>query len=171
MNNDVTQQERRAFILKAGSMLGITVCASSLTALLSSCEEDTVKQPTQTTSVTFNVSEVTALSEIGGAVKRTFSSINNGKPVIIIRVADAEYAVFTSVCTHAGCELKEPVKDGNSYTPITCYYADNNCGHGAAFDNKTGVQIEGPGGTDPSGGLTKFQSTYNSTTKILTITV
>lgn len=167
MAESLSREERRAFLLKAGSMLGITVCSASLAALVSACEKDEVKTPTGTNNaITVDVSKETALQTVGGGVRKTFPALNSANPVIIVRTTQTSFLVVTAVCTHAGCTLTPPNQNS---TNITCYYADNNCGHSAEYDPTTGLQVVGPAGADPSGGLKTFTNSYNANTQILTI--
>jgi nitrite reductase/ring-hydroxylating ferredoxin subunit len=162
-----TQEQRRMFLQQAGAMLGISVCAASMTSLLSSCEKDESKIVTQGGTVELSVASYSDLKNVGGAVKTIFPAYNQSKPVIITRVSETTFLAVSSVCNHQGCEVTLPKSPGGA---ITCYFEDNKCGHGAEFSFATGAQTKGPGGTAPTGGLTVIPSTFNPITNVITLT-
>lgn len=164
--SDEIREQRRQFLLRAGTMLGVTVCAGSMAALLNSCEKDESKLTTQAGEVQLSIASYSDLKNIGGAAKVLFSSYNFGKPVIITRVSATSFLAVSSVCNHQGCEVTLPKVAGG---PITCDYIDNKCGHGAEFNFSTGVQTKGPGGSNPSGGLTVIPTEFNFSTNVLTL--
>lgn len=164
--NDSSQEQRRQFLLRAGAMLGITICATSMAAVLNSCEKDESKLVVQNGNVDVSIASYSELKNVGGAVKTVFSGYNFGKPVIITRVSTTAFLAVSAVCNHQGCEVSPPTTSGG---PLTCYYEDNNCGHGAEFSFSTGAQTKGPGGSSPSGGLTVIPTTFNGSTNILTL--
>lgn len=156
--------ERRKFLLQAGALLGITVCAGSLSSALSSCDFDDSKF----TPILFDV-DVTTFSKLattGLGVKMLGNENPSGKPIIIMRTADDVYTVFTAICTHAGCVLDPPETVGLA---IVCDFRLNGCGHGAEYNPMTGEQTIGPLDTPPKGKIVTVKSTFNSTSKILTI--
>ena len=94
---------------------------------------------------------------MGGAVKRTFGTNNNGQPVLIIRKAINEFLVLTTICTHMGCEVGIPQSAGAT---IDCP-----C-HGSKYSSLDGSVVNGPA----PAALHRFPATYDAQTKILTIT-
>ncbi|MBL7975281.1 MAG: hypothetical protein JNJ85_10235 [Candidatus Kapabacteria bacterium] len=167
MNEQLTNEQRRSFILKAGSLLGVSVCAGSMAAFLNSCEKDENKIVTATGTVTVNVASETGLQTVGDGVKKTYDGYNANKPVIIVKTGVDTFMVFSAVCNHQQCIVSAPKATGSN---IVCSFADNKCGHEAEFSPVTGVQTVGPNGGAASGGLTVIPSSYNASTKILTIT-
>ena len=159
-------EERRQFLLKAGSLLGISVCASSLAVLLNSCEVDESKIVATHGTVVVDIATETDLQSVGGAVKKVMSNYNQGHPVIILRTKADSFLVVSSVCNHAGCLVSLPVSKGAN---ILCNPADNKCGHNAEFDPVTGTQVKGPNGGSPSGGLTVIPSSYDASSNKLSI--
>jgi len=99
----------------------------------------------------------TDLPASGGAVKETFGSNNNGRSVIIVRSSDAEFATFTSVCTHQGCEVGLPGTPGGDFV-CPC--------HNSAFSSLTGAVKRGPAGTP----LRRFSTVFDPGPDILKIT-
>lgn len=141
---------RREFMGQAAQLLGVAVCGFSLASVVASCESDKIVS-SQTVSLDYDVSTLALNTP-------TFVDFTaqKGQPVVIVRVADKEYNVFTAVCTHENQLMREDVNwDGN----IHCYV------HDSIFDSKTGAVIEGKANAP----LKKFTATYNDTTKKITI--
>lgn len=158
-NNDITMQERREFLSRAASLLGVSLCSGALAGLLASCETDTVKSTGE--AATVNIGAEPALQEVGGAVKKTFAGNNGGRPVIIVRTADESFMVFTSVCTHTGCEVSAPRATDEAF--MICDLPG--CGHGSAFSTTDGSVLAGPA----SSPLRSYTNTYDAGNKVLTI--
>lgn len=163
---NLTIEERRKFFVQAGSLLGITVCASSMAAVLSACEKDESKLVAVHGDYQVNIANEAGLADVGGGVKKTAGNYNGSKPIIIIRTGAASFLVVSSVCNHAGCEVSAPKSKGAN---MTCDFNDNKCGHNAQFSQTTGLQVVGPNGGSPSGGLSVLSSTYDSGTQTLTV--
>ncbi len=159
-------EERRQFLLKAGSLLGISVCASSLAVLLNSCEVDESKIIATHGTVVVDIATESDLQSVGGSAKKVFRNYNQGHPVIILRTKADSFLVVSAVCNHAGCIVSIPVSKGAN---IVCNPLDNKCGHNAEFDPITGTQVVGASGASPSGGLTVIPSTYDATNNKLSI--
>ncbi len=159
-------EERRQFLTKAASLLGITICSSSLASLLTSCEKDESKLIATHGTFTIDLSSETGLANIGDGVKKSVGTFNSSKPVIIVRSSANAFAVFSSTCNHAGCEVSAPKSAGAA---IVCDPNDNKCGHNAEFSSSTGLQIVGASGGAPTGGLTVISSTYDSASNKLTL--
>ena len=156
--------DRRRFIKEAGALLGITVCAASMAAILQSCEKDESKIVSPTGVFELSLSRYTELRNVGGAVKLIPGNFNNGRPVIVTRIEASTFLCVSSVCNHAGCEVSAPTMAGEN---IRCNYEDNKCGHGAEFSPVTGLQVIGPGGGTPTGGLTVIPTTYSTGTSVV----
>ncbi len=164
--NELSVEDRRAFLMKAGSLLGISVCASSMAAILAACEKDESKIIAAHGTFTVNISNESALATVGSGIKKDVGTFNASKPVIIIRTSASAFAVFSSVCNHAGCEVSAPKTLG---ARILCDVNDNKCGHNAEFDTQSGVQVVGPSGGSPSGGLALISSSYDASSQLLTL--
>ncbi|MFM8472970.1 MAG: Rieske 2Fe-2S domain-containing protein [Candidatus Kapaibacterium sp.] len=164
--NDVSLEQRRTFLMRAGAMLGVSVCSVSMAALLGSCEKDESKLTSQSGTVDISIASYVELKNVGGMVKVSFGSYNFAKPVIITRLSETRFLAVSSVCNHQGCEVGLPKTPGG---PITCDYVDNKCGHGAEFSPSTGLQIKGPGGGPPTGGLTVIPTAFTAATNVLTL--
>ena len=155
MQQKTSFEQRRVFLARAASMLGITACGSFLSSVLAGCESDVLKS--SDVAVRFDISKDPALSQVGGAAKKTFDEHNGGQPVIVLRMDQEEFLVLSSVCTHQGCEVNLPGVRGPE---ISC-----DC-HGSLFDPDTGGVLQGPAQTP----LSRFSSSFDSKTQVLTIT-
>ncbi|MCX6141523.1 MAG: Rieske 2Fe-2S domain-containing protein [Candidatus Kapabacteria bacterium] len=152
---------RRFFLHKAAASIGLAISAPAIAMLVSACERDEVtpKPPTGTT-VTFDVTTAPELAIVGGITLTFVEGLNGGSPVFISRIALNTFAVFSSVCTHAACEVSLPSAPGEN-----CI-----CGcHRSMFSSKDGSVVQQPI-TGRATDLPRFASTFNSTTNILTIT-
>lgn len=137
MNRTTNPPARRDFLLKAASMLGVTLCGSALSSVVTSCDYDVLK-PADVSAISgievdLNVDIV--LQQTGGAIRRTFGAFNGGRNVVIIRQNETEFLVVTAVCTHQGCDVNLPTSLGAN---IQCP-----C-HGAQFSSTSGDVVQGP---------------------------
>ncbi|MBN1293047.1 MAG: Rieske 2Fe-2S domain-containing protein [Candidatus Latescibacteria bacterium] len=153
----VLKEKGRRGFLKIASLFGISISSSIVPLFLGGCENDTTKSTNE--SVDLDISTKPALADINGSEKIAFGEKNNGRPLIIIRNSQNEFSVYTSVCTHAGCELNKPSEPGGD---IVC---PGPCGHGSHFTASDGTVVQGPA----SSPLKKFINTFNSSDNILTI--
>jgi cytochrome b6-f complex iron-sulfur subunit len=102
--------------------------------LLSGCSKE--KKPTgpngngDTIDLDLNDANFAALRDVGGAMKVSLAGVTD--PVLVIRTAQDQVSVLSSVCTHAGCEVGLPQND-----QIVCP-----C-HDSSFD-LDGSVIQGP---------------------------
>ena len=151
MQRIVTLNERREFLTQALKLVGGCVCAGALAG----CETDVLKS--SNVAVRYEVSNSSALAQIGGAVKQTFEGQNGGRPVLIIRLAEENFLVLSTVCTHQACEVDLP---GEFHPEILC-----DC-HGSVFSKTSGEVLNGPAQAP----LAQFASDYDKSTQTLTIT-
>ena len=151
MKKIVTLEERREFLTRALKLMGGCVCVGALGA----CETDVLKS--SNIAVRYDVSQTSALSQVGGAVKQVFDGQNGGFPVLIIRMDEDDFLVLSTICTHEACEVNLP-GDGDPNIWCAC--------HGSVFDRSTGNVLQGPA-TAP---LQQFESSFEKTTETLTIT-
>lgn len=108
--------DRRDFIATAAKTVGITLCGLALGSLVQSCEDDGVRPANA--DPTGQVVDLDLLTEpdlaaIGGAIKRTFGTNNNGSPVIVIRLEADKFVAFSAVCTHQGAIIGLPRPGSN----------------------------------------------------------
>lgn len=150
-----TQNFGRRFFLKLASLCGITVTGAFISTFLTGCENDTTKSSDKT--VDLDISTQPELQNVGGAAKVTFGANNNGRPVMVIRSAENEFVVVTSVCTHQGCEVDLPDEESGI---ISC-----GC-HGSQFSSSNGEVLKGPANVP----LAKYVSKFDPDSGKLTIT-
>ncbi|MEW6061226.1 MAG: Rieske (2Fe-2S) protein [Bacteroidota bacterium] len=73
------------------------------------------------------------LRNVGGAVKKRFSVINNGDVILIIRLSEKEFVAYAAQCTHMGAEVGAPVNN-----VMTCPF------HGSQYNAANGAVMKGP---------------------------
>lgn len=150
---------RRRFLHQAASSIGLVLAAPVITSIIAACETDETTGPTGK-QYTVLVSDHPELSAIGGITAIIVDDLNSKNPVFISRVAAETFAVFSTTCTHQGCQvaLPEPPTFVNCHCPC----------HGAEYSPEDGSVRQQPfGGTATD--LPRFSSTYNAETTILTI--
>jgi Rieske Fe-S protein len=146
--------ERREFLRQSAVLLGAGLCVPALLNLVSGCSSET--KPTEPGgTVELDISTVPELQSVGGAIKRTFGSHNGGRPVLIIRLSETGFIVFSAICTHEGCEVELPQ---GQVIPCLC--------HGSRFATTDGRVLQGPAKT----ALQRFASQYDPARNVLTIT-
>lgn len=173
------KKSRREFLRNAGA-LGLSACVAA--ALGTSCESYTALDESSTgvvISIDFkdrqqvSQDEYNLLQKINYGVLKRFPKVNYGVPVCILRqTKDGQFAVYSTMCTHAHCLMKNPLtelpsgdyrgKPGlETYTYFNCH-----C-HGSQFNPfENGRVITGPA-ENP---LKKFACSFDSATEVLTIT-
>lgn len=128
-----TEQQRRAFLMRALGVAGITLSAASVSAILTSCET-TETAPSGRTFL-WNIGNVAELAAVGGFMERVIDGLNSNRPVFISRLSETTFAVFDTTCTHAGCAVAPPDAPGaNCICPC----------HGAQFSSRDGAVVVQP---------------------------
>jgi Rieske Fe-S protein len=163
-NESSTQQHlpilenRREFLSRCFGMLaGISVVGVA-TPLLQGCEPTTAPPASggdtggnNTGGTTFDVSGLTA----DGESLVTSTKGPDGKHILLVRTAAAEYLALSMECTHQQCEVASPV-GGVLVCPC----------HGSEF-NVQGAVLQGPA----SSPLKRYPTTYDPSTGRLTVTL
>jgi len=163
----VVELDRREFITQSLRGLGIAVCGAALFSALEGCETDVSKVVITGDPAKFDTTGITELETPGigflreGQTDINGNPFNGGKPLVVIRqkpenVIDT-FLVLSSICNHEAKIVFPPEKPGDD---IVCPF------HGSVFSPTDGSLKEGPA----TAGLLKFKSSYDSATKILTIT-
>lgn len=172
IENECRRKFCKEVLLVSGLVLG-----GAASTILSGCETDVTKLSEAPTGDTFTI-DVSADAEMkllvkGQGVKRTITqngkTLNGGSAVIIIKVDDSNYRVFTSLCTHE----RNPIIPPN---PLDASRADMDEGkymwcptHNSFFDPLSGSPIsEEPFNGPAKVKLREFPTTF--TNQILTIT-
>ena len=158
------QTSRRFFLHKAATSIGLALSAPAIVALISACERDEVTPNVpRGTTCDVDISTIPELSSAGSITLKLVDKLNGGSPVFISRGAQSTFVVFTSVCTHAGCEVgvpDPPVVSSNCIGPC----------HGAEFSASTGSVVRQPT-VGRATNLRQFSTAFNASSNILTITV
>lgn len=167
----IAVNNRREFLAKAATMLGVTICACGAGQFLTACEHDVVSYIS--TGITFpvdftklSVYDQTIIAQIGSGIKQLVGSNNGGNGVLIIRIgddsvaADKVFLVVTAICSHDKGVLDPPTAD---YPNILC---EKHFAEFSATDATVLNQGQSGGGTVK---LHTFTNTYDKTTKKLTI--
>ena len=154
-NNNVKRYERREFI----KILSIAAASCASTCLYA-CSESTSSPVTLTgKKIEVRLEDNTTLLTVGGSVRKTFSEVNNGRPVLIVRTSETSFRTMTMICTHQGTTINNPSDNKKVICP----------NHGAQFsiaDGNFGKNIGGQSTAD----LQTFETTFNPTNNTLTIT-
>lgn len=129
--------DRRNFLKKAGTLLGVGLTLPVISSVLTSCEQDE-KAPVAVVppgGYDLDLSKYPKLAAVGGVVKVTIPGKNGGAPLVITRKDAATFVVLDSTCPHAGCEVDLPVGASNEM--------DCPCHH-AFFSNLDGSVTKNP---------------------------
>lgn len=152
-----TLENRRDFIIKSLTAAGITLCAGTLTSLVTACE-NTAKVASITGPYDINVKDYHELDNIGGVKVLNIPNHNAGLNVFIIRVDDNTFLVLSSKCGHEGTQVNL-IGGGRFLCP----------NHGALYFSNGKVNIGANGGKDKTNDLQSFSNTYDQLSGKLTI--
>lgn len=158
MSRSDTSHSRRSFLRQAASSVGLVLTAPMIASIVASCETDETTGPSGDT-FTVDLGQYPELETVGSITVATVAGLNNNNPVFISRVAQDRFAVFSTICTHQGCQVDEPVGSGDNCV-CPC--------HGAEYSPVDGTVRGQPfGGTATN--LPSFSSAYNQSANLLTI--
>lgn len=106
------EQQRREFIKKVITLAGASLCAVCSPAFFSACEFIQEKPiPTMFERIREYIVDLSLfpeLSEVGGAISKSFGKPLAGRQIIIVRKkkgTDDDFSVFSSLCPHGGGEI------------------------------------------------------------------
>ncbi len=160
-NHHDTPESRRKFLRQAASSIGMALSAPVVASIISGCETDETSPTTPTgKTFTYDVSTDPELASVGGITLAAIDGLNGDKPVFISRIAPTTFAVFSNVCTHAGCGVGLP-ETSTSNCVCPCHRAEYSRADGT-------VQRQPTSGSARN--LPRFASSFNPDTNILTIT-
>jgi cytochrome b6-f complex iron-sulfur subunit len=149
---------RRSFLRQAAASVGLVLSAPAIVSIVASCETDEITGPTGKQFIV-DITQYPELAVVGGITVITITGLNNGNPVFISRIEQDRFAVFTTVCTHQGCQVGSPESSGaNCICPC----------HGAEYSSADGKVLGQPFGGSATD-LPSFGSTFNASTSELTI--
>lgn len=150
--NGEAHPDRRDFLLKAASMLGLAVSSGAAISLINACEQGGGQMMGGTGGTgTLNVASQGALQSVGGAVRAT---VNNTQ-LVVIRTSQTEFLALSALCTHASCPVNLPQ---NGVLSCDC--------HGSRFSATDGRVLNGPAATP----LRRYTTAFNAMSNVLTIT-
>ena len=151
-----SNQPRRIFLQRALTAAGLTLSASAISTILTSCETDEAAQPTPPSQgVLVKIADYHELTGAGTIAKAEIPGLNDGIRIFISQVEAEKFAVFSALCTHAGCIVDLPKNTLDCVCPC----------HQSRFSSTTGAVALGPA---PSN-LRAFASTFNAASGILTV--
>lgn len=153
----MSTNSRRKFLQRAVSSIGLVLSAATIASLVDGCEKN---ETVPVSTGQLDLSGYPELETVGGIIQATVNGVNGGDLVFISRIDTATYVVFSTLCTHAGCGIDLPV-DATSNCVCPC--------HRAEFARTNGAVVKQPTSGSATD-LKRFTSSYNATTKILTIT-
>lgn len=155
MEDEPKSRKRRKILADGVALLGLAASGAMFQALLGGCESTTLKSTG--TIFEFDTASESALSTVGGIVKKKLGDSNGGTPVFIIRTAALDFLILNTACTFEGCSVNLPTQSGANFVCPCC---------GSEYSTADGHVIKGPA----TAALRKFVSSYDATTKILKIT-
>ena len=158
MTDPKKTNSRRSFLQQAAASVGLVLTAPAIASIVASCETDETTGPTGKTFAV-DSTQYPELASVGGITADTITGLNNGNPVFISRVDDDRFVVFSTTCTHQGCQVGSPESSGaNCICPC----------HGAEYSSADGKVLQQPFGGSATD-LPKFESSYDPATQLLTI--
>lgn len=152
------QAARRAFLFQAISSVGIALSASAIATIVAGCETDETTAP-DVQGLTIKIDDYPELASVGGIASVAIEGLNDGFPVFISRIDSATFAVFSAECTHQGCEVFIETQESPT---LICP-----C-HDALYSKVDGSVVQQPN-VGSATDLKRFASSYNSSSRVLTI--
>ncbi len=109
MNGNDINNNRRDFLKKMGTFVGVSISLPVVSSIISSCEQDENPIPQPPKELTEIVLlRYPDLNSVGGTVKVLIPGKNNNMPIILHRKSDDEIVALSSICLHTGCEVNLP---------------------------------------------------------------
>jgi Rieske Fe-S protein len=152
-------KNRREFLKSTGIILGAGLSLPVMSSFISSCDKNEGPLVNQGATLVVKLSDYPILDSLGNSVKVTSTSFNDGASIIITRTSVNDFLVFSSKCTHEGCEVDLP-----SSGEILC-----GC-HGSIFSATDGSVKQKPMDNADIKPLPKYKAIYDSGNNIITIT-
>lgn len=170
--SNATNKDRREFLIKSAKIAGISLCGCVLSSIIASCDKDgeTVEPPPQPKPENYPVLKIAdypALANVGGMIMiivrdKNNKPVNNGNPLIIIRLEQNKFVVLDSICRHAGAQVILPSSaSGDLFCPA----------HQAKFDTATGALKDKGTAAGDVPPLIKYNSVYDPVANTLTIAI
>lgn len=120
MNKEIheNQTTRREFLRYVGSFFASGLIISATYPILTSCEKDeSLPAPPPGSNITINLKDHPELNTFPSMKKFTFQTPLN-LSIIVKRIAEKNFIVFSGLCPHQGVDLELPKSaDGNLLCP------------------------------------------------------
>jgi len=145
---DETLQSRREIL--------VALTCAACSSLLPACGTKTESPPATGQTVTIKLSDETALTTIGGSIRKSYGTNNAGQPVIVVRTGQSEFKTMSTVCSHSSGSLQAP-SNNRSVCDL----------HGSPFSTQSAnfaQPLSGPATTAVKTFTTTFDATANSIT-------
>jgi Rieske Fe-S protein len=148
---------RREFLIKTGKYTLAGLSVISFGYLLNACEQN--ESPIKTEGPqSFDLTEYEPLMQVGGVSYIFLKDIPD--PLIVIRKSEDSFLVYSSVCSHQGCNVDVPAP-GSDIMVCPCHFAKYNVHDGSVAEKPNdGTNIKG---------LKKFVSKFDSNTNVLEV--
>ncbi len=128
--------ERRDFFKKVSSVVGFGLFATSFGAAITSCEQDQVFPAPDPETIDVDITQYPALANVGG-ISKVLLTYKSGITVTVIvkRVTEDTFKVWSSICTHNNWEVDLPSSEGGTFLCAL---------HGATFSSSDGTVVNKP---------------------------
>ncbi len=109
MDKNEINNNRRDFLKKVGTFVGVTISLPVISSVFNSCEQDENPIPQPPKELTqIDLNKYPPINTVGGSVKILLPGKNNNNPIILYRKSLDEIIVLSTICRHAGCEVNLP---------------------------------------------------------------
>lgn len=172
MEINKNNNERREFLIKSAKIAGLSLCGCLLSSIIAACDKDgeTVAPPEQPKPENYpvlNIADYPVLSSVGGIIMlivrdKNNKPVNNGNPLIIIRLEQNKFIVLDSICRHAGALVNIP---SSANSDIVCP------AHNAKFETTNGSVKDKGTASGEVPPLIKYNSIYDPVANTLTIAI
>ena len=114
-SESIGEVSRREFLKAFTTGGAVLACGSALATLVAACSSGASDSSTQVPLTgareQITLANVPQLQTVGGFLRRAFPGRNNGRDVLIVRVAQSGTDAFRTasvVCTHLQCNVENP---------------------------------------------------------------
>ncbi len=114
-SESIGEVSRREFLKAFTTGSAVLACGSALATLVAACSSGASDSSTQVPLTgareQITLANVPQLQTVGGFLRRAFPGRNNGREVLIVRVAQSGTDAFRTasvVCTHLQCNVENP---------------------------------------------------------------
>lgn len=110
------KNERRDFFRKVTSVVGFGLFATSFGSVVTSCEQDQVFPAPDPETIDVDITQYPDLA-VDGGLSKVVLTYKSGISVTVIvkRVSEGMFKVFSSICTHNNWEVDLPESPGGNF--------------------------------------------------------